>query len=50
MTELDLKEIIWDLHQRIKDLEQMTHTPYSDLIGRSDSYIDKVLSSIKSGE
>lgn len=50
MNDLDLKEIIWYLHERIKDLEQHYEIPHSDFIKRSDEYITKVLNSIKEGE
>jgi hypothetical protein len=50
MNELDLKEIIWYLQQRIIALEKENEIPESDFLRRSDEYIDKVLDSIKEGE
>lgn len=38
MNELDLKEIIFYLAERIKDLEVRTKTPELDFIKRSDEY------------
>jgi hypothetical protein len=55
MNELDLKEIILQLHERIKILEGVISEygkSYIDykLIDRSDKYIEDVLNSIKEGE
>lgn len=50
MSELDLKEIIWMLHQRIMRLEEKTEIKYSDFNKRSDEYIADILDSIKEGE
>jgi glucose-6-phosphate isomerase len=50
MNELDLKEIIWYLLDRIQHLETKMELPYSDYQKRSDEYIQDVLNSIKEGE
>jgi len=50
MNELDLKEVLWMLRERIKELESYINVPQSGFMARSDRYIDDILAAIKEGE